>query len=54
MTAIQEAFCLSAIIFVIALLAVFDVVPVQVAQFAPLAVVPFVTRRRAACTASQA
>lgn len=51
MTAIQEAFCLAAVIFAVALLAVFDVIPAQAAQFAPLAVLPFVVRRRAACAA---
>lgn len=54
MTAIQQALCLSAVIFAVALLAVFDVVPAQVAQFAPLAVVPFVADRRAACALRRA
>lgn len=49
MTRIQEAFCLAAGLIGIALLSVFDVIPAQVAQYAPLAVVPWVVRRNA-CT----
>jgi len=45
MTRIQEALCLAAALLAIAVLAVFDVIPAQVAQFAPLAVVPWIIRR---------
>ncbi|KPF63833.1 hypothetical protein IP79_08325 [Porphyrobacter sp. AAP60] len=34
----------------VALLAVFDIIPATVAQYVPLAVVPFVVARRGACT----
>ena len=35
--------------FAVALLAVFDVIPKAVAQYAPLAVVPFILRNRQNC-----
>ena len=38
----------------IALLAVFDIIPAAVAQFVPLAVVPFVVARRGGCTLRRA
>jgi len=44
MTRLQEALLLA-----IVLLAVFDIVPEAVAQFAPLAAIPFIVRRRPAC-----
>ena len=47
MTPIQEALCLAAALIGIAVLSVFDVIPAEVAQFAPLAVVPWVVRRNA-------
>jgi hypothetical protein len=49
MTRIQEALALGFVLLAIALLAVFDVIPEQVAQYAPLAIVPLVLRRRNAC-----
>lgn len=52
MTSTQEALCLAVVLIAVAVLAVFDVIPAQVAQYAPLAVVPFVvSRRRGGCTA---
>jgi len=49
MTRIQEALCLAALLIVIAVLAVFDIIPEQVAHFAPLTVVPWIIRRDPAC-----
>jgi hypothetical protein len=49
MRPIQEALLLGAALIAVALLAVFDVIPEAVAQYAPLAVVPLVLRRRNAC-----
>jgi hypothetical protein len=49
MTRIQEALCLAAALIAIAVLAVFDIIPEQFAQFAPLAMVPWITRRDPAC-----
>lgn len=46
MSPIQEALLLGTMLIVVALLAVFDIVPQQVAQYAPLAVVPLIIRRR--------
>ena len=40
MSRIQEALCLAIILLGIAVLAVFEIIPEQVAQFAPLAMVP--------------
>jgi hypothetical protein len=54
MTRIQEALCLAAILFAIALLAVFDIIPETVAQFAPLAMVPWIIRRDRTCVRSKA
>lgn len=45
MTRIQEALCLAVILLAVALLAVFDIVPEAVAQYAPLAVLPILLRR---------
>jgi hypothetical protein len=42
MTPIQKSLLLASALIVIALLAVFDIIPQEVAQYAPLAVVPFV------------
>lgn len=48
----QEALLIGAALIAVALLAVFDIVPEQVAQFAPVAAVPFLLRRhRRACPA---
>lgn len=41
-----EALLLAAVLIAIALLAIVDILPQQVAQYAPLAVVPFIIRRR--------
>lgn len=49
MSPIQEALLLGAALIAVALLAVFDVIPEAVAQYAPLALVPLVLRRRNAC-----
>lgn len=53
MTRIQEALLLAVVLNAIAVLAVFDIIPQQVAQFAPLAVVPFVISRRRSICASR-
>lgn len=50
MTRIQEAVLLAAVLLGLAVLAVFDIVPEQVAQYAPLAMVPWIIRRNPACT----
>ena len=54
MTRIQEALCLAALLIAIAVLAVFDIIPEQVAQFAPLVMVPWIVRRDPACAARKA
>lgn len=51
MSRIQEALCLAIILLGIAVLAVFEIIPEQVAQFAPLAMVPWIIRRNPACAA---
>lgn len=50
MTRIQEALLLAAVLIAIAVLAVFDIIPEAVAQFAPLAVVPWIIRRDRTCS----
>ncbi len=54
MTRIQEALCLAFVLLGIAVLAVFDVIPEQVAQFAPLVMVPWLIRRDPACVRRKA
>jgi hypothetical protein len=54
MTRIQEALCLAAVLIAVAVLAVVGVIPEKVAQYAPLAVVPWIIRRDPACTARKA
>ncbi|MCZ8368732.1 MAG: hypothetical protein O9293_01990 [Porphyrobacter sp.] len=54
MTRIQEALCLATVLLAIAVLAVFEVIPEHVAQFAPLAVVPWIIRRNPACATARA
>lgn len=49
MSPTQEALLLGAALIAVALLAVFDVIPKAVAQYAPLAVVPFILRNRQNC-----
>lgn len=54
MTRIQEALCLAAVLLALAVLAVFDIIPEQVSQFAPLVMLPWIIRRdsaRALCKA---
>ncbi|QDH33380.1 hypothetical protein [Porphyrobacter sp. YT40] len=46
MTHTQQALLMGGVLTAIALLAVFDVIPQEVAQYAPLAVVPFVLAQR--------
>ena len=48
----HEALLLGCVLLAIALLAVLDVVPAAVAQYAPLAVVPFIVRNRPHCRGS--
>lgn len=45
-----KALLLGTLLIAIALLAVFDIVPEQVAQFAPLAVLPFLLSARWSCS----
>ena len=49
MTRIQEALLLGFVLLAIALLAVFDIIPQAIAQYAPLAVVPFIVSRQPSC-----
>ncbi len=46
MTTTREALLLGSALILVALLAVFEIVPEQVAQFAPVAAVSFLLRRR--------
>lgn len=50
MTRTQEALCLAIVLLAVAVLAVAEIIPAQIAQYAPLAAVPWVVRRNA-CTA---
>lgn len=49
MTRIQQALLLASLLFAVALLAVFGIVPEAVAQYAPLAVVPFIVSNGQDC-----
>lgn len=49
MNRITQAVLLACAIFVVALLAVWGIVPEAVAQYAPLAVVPFIVSGRQSC-----
>jgi hypothetical protein len=49
MTRIQEALLLGFVLLAIALLAVFDIIPQAIAQYAPLAVLPFIVSRQPSC-----
>jgi len=49
MTRIQEALCLAAVLLALAVLAVFDIIPEQVSQYAPLVMLPWIIRRDPAC-----
>lgn len=49
MSRIQEALCLATVLIAIAVLAIFDVIPAQVAQYAPLAMVPWLIRGQGGC-----
>ena len=50
----QQALLMGGVLIAIALLAVFDIIPEAVAQYAPLAVVPFVLSHcRAGCSLGQ-
>ena len=54
MTRTQEALCLAAVLIALAVLAVFDIIPEQVAQFAPLVMLPWIIRRNPSCAACRA
>lgn len=54
MTRIQEALCLAALLILLAVLAVFDIIPAAVALYAPLAMAVWIIRREPGCTARQA
>ncbi len=54
MTRINEALLLAAALIGIAALAVFAIIPAELAQYAPLAVVPFVIRRQPSCALRKA
>ncbi len=49
MSRIQEALLLTTILLAIAVLSVFDIIPAAFAQYAPLAVVPWIIRRNPSC-----
>jgi hypothetical protein len=49
MTRIQEALCLAAVLLALAGLAVFDIIPEQAAQYAPLVMAVWIIRRDPAC-----
>ena len=54
MTRTQQALLMGGVLIAIALLAVFDVIPQEIAQYAPLAVVPFVlSLRSSGCSLRQ-
>lgn len=54
MTRTSEALLLAAALIAIAVLAVFDVIPAPVAQYAPLAAVPWIIRRNPGCSLRKA
>jgi hypothetical protein len=54
MTRIQEALLLAAVLIALAALAVFDISPDAVSQFAPLVMLPWIIRRDTACAARKA
>jgi hypothetical protein len=45
----HKALLLGAMLIAISVLAVFDIIPEQVAQYAPLAVVPFIVSGQQSC-----
>ena len=45
----RDPLLLAGILFVIAVLAVFAIIPETIAQYAPLVVLPFVLARRGSC-----
>ncbi len=47
--AVPKALLLGSILIAIALLAVFDIIPEQIAQYAPIAVVPFLISGQNSC-----
>ena len=49
MTRFQEALLLGAALIAVALLAVFDIIPEEIARFAPIAVVPLIVARHRSC-----
>lgn len=49
MNRIHEALLIGCVLLAVALLAVFDIIPAAVAQYAPLAAVPFILRQRPSC-----
>lgn len=53
MSRIQEALCLAIVLLAVAVLAMFDLIPQQFAQYAPLAMLPWIIRRPA-CTLRKA
>ncbi|MFM7378026.1 MAG: hypothetical protein ACKO1O_07860 [Erythrobacter sp.] len=54
MTRIQEALCLAIVLLALAIMAVFDVIPEQVAQYAPLVMAVWIIRREPACVRREA
>lgn len=49
MTRNHEALLIGCVLLAIALLAVFGIIPEAIAQYAPLAVVPFILSRQPSC-----
>lgn len=54
MPRLPEAFCLAIVLVAIAGLAVFDIIPEQIAQYAPLAVAAWMIRRQPSCALRKA
>lgn len=52
MNRIQQALLLAGGLLAVALLAMFEIVPAAFAQYAPLAVVPFIVSRQPLCCTS--
>ncbi len=49
MTRIQEALCLALVLFALAALTVFEVIPAEIAQYAPLVMAVWIIRRDPGC-----
>lgn len=54
MSRLPEALCLAIVLLALAGLAVFDIIPEQIAQYAPLAVAVWMIRRETSCALRKA